>query len=62
MPTFAIVIGVYPTSPQTTAADFVANYLNGLTITAYEVDCHGSPGEKVVVASKRPPKAGTVIV
>jgi hypothetical protein len=38
MPTYAIVIGIYPTTPQTTAADFVGNYLTGLTVTAYEVD------------------------
>jgi hypothetical protein len=38
MPTYAIVIGIYPTTPQTAAADFLANYLTGLTITAYEVD------------------------
>ena len=38
MPTYAIVIGIYPTTPQTAAADFLANYLTGLTVTAYEVD------------------------
>jgi hypothetical protein len=36
--TYAIVIGIYPTTPQTAAVDFVVNYLTGLTVTAYEVD------------------------
>ncbi len=51
MPTYAIVIGIYPTTPQTTAADFVANYLTGLSVTAYEVD-FVSPNP---VASLQPP-------
>jgi hypothetical protein len=38
MPTYALVIGVYPTTPQTDPTDFVLNYLTGLTITAFEVD------------------------
>jgi hypothetical protein len=34
---YAVVIGLYPTTP-TSGADFLANYLTGLSITAYQVD------------------------
>lgn len=38
MATYAIVLGIYPTSPQISQFDFKTHYLTGLTVTAYEVD------------------------
>jgi hypothetical protein len=47
MPTYAIVIGIYPTTP-TSGPDFTLNYLTGLSITAYQVDFeHPDPAASV---------------
>jgi hypothetical protein len=51
MSVYSIVIGIYPTSAQTAAIDFVNDYLNGLSVSAYEVD-FASPNP---VASVQPP-------